>query len=661
MAKYQVLGNGNISVGLDEYGQIYDLNFPFVGLENHTGGRFVHKIGAWCDNKFHWIDDGSWQIEFKSSMKSIERDRIIATNEDMQIRLEFTNEVYNEKNIFLREVKVTNLLDNPRTIKLFFNQQFEIYESHRGDTAFYDPDNNVVIHYKGRRIFLINAYNRNDDEYFNQHSIGLFGIEGKEGTFKDAEDGFLESNPIEHGLTDSVVGVYVDVPGNESKYIEYWICISKLMEEVYDLNSYVIKKTPAYLLSSTKNYWIAWSNKKQHDFKDLTPEQVHLFFTSLKVMRIHTDNTGAIVASIDSDLLKNGRDYYSYVWPRDGALTSVAFSRAGFNDTNEEIFDFFKETISREGYFLHKYRADRSIGSSWHPWLYKGKKELPIQFDETALVIVALWEDFKISRNVEFVESLYNPIVRAASEFLMKQIHPETGIIKPSYDLWEERFGSGTFTSCTVYGGLRAAAKFADLFGKKDQYKQFNEAAEKVKQAILTYHYKADGGYFIKTLLTEQDSVDGTQKVNDVIDSSTLYGLFKFQVLDLQDEKLQSMKRVLHERLHCQTSVGGYPRYEKDNYFKVNNTVEGNPWIITTLWFAQLEISLAKSLDELKNLKHYFDWVLKYSLSFGILPEQIHPESGSPVSATPLTWSHAEYVVTVMDYIQRYEELSKAK
>ena len=39
---------------------------------------------------------------------------------------------------------------------------------------------------------------------------------------------------------------------------------------------------------------------------------------------------------------------------------------------------------------MHKYRPDKSLGSSWHPWVRNGKPELPIQEDETALVIYAL-------------------------------------------------------------------------------------------------------------------------------------------------------------------------------------------------------------------------------------------------------------------------------
>jgi len=31
------------------------------------------------------------------------------------------------------------------------------------------------------------------------------------------------------------------------------------------------------------------------------------------------------------------------------------------------------------------------------------------------------------------------------------------------------------------------------------------------------------------------------------------------------------------------------------------------------------------------------------------LPEQVNPEDGKPISVTPLVWSHAEYINTVLD------------
>jgi GH15 family glucan-1,4-alpha-glucosidase len=44
-----------------------------------------------------------------------------------------------------------------------------------------------------------------------------------------------------------------------------------------------------------------------------------------------------------------------------------------------------------------------------------------------------------------------------------------------------------------------------------------------------------------------------------------------------------------------------------------------------------------------------------------MLSEQVDPNSGVPLSVAPLTWSHAEFVVTVDDYVRKLERLRRAR
>ena len=48
----------------------------------------------------------------------------------------------------------------------------------------------------------------------------------------------------------------------------------------------------------------------------------------------------------------------------------------------------------------------------------------------------------------------------------------------------------------------------------------------------------------------------------------------------------------------------------------------------------------------------------KHSLPSGVLAEQIDPLTGTPISVSPLVWSHAEYVIAVCEYLNKYRELS---
>ena len=51
------------------------------------------------------------------------------------------------------------------------------------------------------------------------------------------------------------------------------------------------------------------------------------------------------------------------------------------------------------------------------------------------------------------------------------------------------------------------------------------------------------------------------------------------------------------------------------------------------------------------------EWVASHALSSGILPEQLNPYTGEPISATPLVWSHSEFVTAVMTYMEKLEQL----
>ena len=44
-------------------------------------------------------------------------------------------------------------------------------------------------------------------------------------------------------------------------------------------------------------------------------------------------------------------------------------------------------------------------------------------------------------------------------------------------------------------------------------------------------------------------------------------------------------------------------------------------------------------------------------ISSGMMSEQLDPQTGEQISASPLVWSHAEFVHTVIDYLEKLEEM----
>lgn len=652
MARAITIGNGNMLVGLDERGQVRDFYFPYVGHANHVSGAsgsYRHRVGIYAEGSIHWLYEDGWRVTVEGC-ETAGTGNLHYVHDRLGLEVFVADAVHNEKNIFIRVLTIVNTTPTNRNLKVFFGQEFRISESRRGDTAFYDPRVHAIVHYKGHNAFLVRA--QVGDEPFDQYSVGLFNMEGREGTYTDAADGVLSNNPIEHGSVDSVIGVSVEVEAGKQKDIAYWITAGMSVSEAHKLNDYVLSETPRRLIESTNKYWHLWMEKESRDMSALPSGIRSLYKRSLLVIRAHTDNRGGIIASSDSDMLNQGRDTYSYVWPRDAAFSVNALDRGGYIDAAQRFFSFMAARIERDGYLMHKYRVDGVLGSSWHPWVRNGKEELPIQEDETASVLVALYKHFEVARDVEFIESLYNPFIEPAAQFLMEYIDEETGLPKSSYDLWEEKYGTSTYTAASVYGALRSAAGIARLLGKTEKAEWYDTGASSVQKAILCYLYDLDMGMFVKLVQHQK----GGLVYDKTIDISSLHGIVYFEVLPPFDSRVVKAYETVCRHLIGGKDQKGFVRYENDGYYRVVPDVS-NPWCITTLWIAQYLIKRAKKRSELQEPLELLQWITSLGGEGGILPEQIHPHTNAPLSASPLVWSHSEFVVTVDEYLKAYKKL----
>jgi len=641
-----VIGNGRVAATLDGKMRIRDLFYPNVGLENHLLGH-EFRTGVWADGQFAWLGDG-WQI-MMAYMPDTLVSRCFAKNSDLGIELEANDAIHNFLNLYLGKVMVTNASNSGREVRLFFSHDFHVYGEATGDTVMYEPLSRAVIHYKRKRYFLIGGVT-DQGQGIHQFATGYKESLGRQGTWLDAEDGALEGNPIAQGSVDSVVSFRLEMQPRATSIVYHWVACGRNLSEVRDLDLRVRKTGVEQMLLETENYWAAWVSKRHVDLTPLSRDVTRSLKTSLLIMRAHVDNGGGITASCDSDVLQFNRDTYSYVWPRDGAIAAMAFDMAGFQEIPRLFFQFCDRVIDEEGFFHHKYLPDGSIGSSWHALIDpEGRRQLPIQEDETALVLYALWRHFQRYGDLEFIGKVYANLVTRATAFLLDYRDPETGLPRPSYDLWEEQTGAFTATAAAVYAALQAAAGFAKVFYDSERQETLNAAAASMKEAMLTYLYDRKLGRFIKAL-----HPGGAR--DPTVDSSLSF-IFTCGVFDARDEVVENTMRAVVDRLWIRSGVGGLARYENDGYHRVSNELPGNPWFISTLWLARWHIARATSLTELRQGLELLSWTAKRSLRSGVLAEQLHPYTGAPLSVSPLLWSHAEFVIAVYEYLDKRQEI----
>ncbi|MBC7836044.1 MAG: glycoside hydrolase family 15 protein [Phycisphaerales bacterium] len=647
------VGNGDLLITFDHLYRVRDLYFPLVGRFNHTTGN-VQRFGVWADGHLAWIEDDTWERELRYKSDTLVTD-VRLVNHRLGLEVICNDAVDFHEPVYLRRVTVKDLTGRARDVRVFFHFDLSIKESPVGDTADYDPESIGLVLYKDDSYFLVNGCDQHKCG-IDHWAIGTKRVGGAEGTWRDAEDGVLGRNAISQGSVDATVGFNLTVPARGQTSMTAWLACGSSYESIRALNKAIWQKGPERMIAKTEAYWRLWALKEPFDLSPLPRRVRDLFVRSMLITRTQVDNRGAIIAANDSDVAHFAGDHYSYCWPRDGALVTQALILAGQSELSRSFFRYCARVINKNGYFLHKYTPAGHLGSSWHPWLLDGKAVLPIQQDETALVLWALRLHFETFRDVEFIKPIYNALIGQPAAWML-EYRDHNGLPKPSWDLWEERRGIHTFTVATTIGGLQAASKFAADFGEMDKAAAFGEAAARMKGALKRHMYNAEEGRFAR-MATPDD--DGGYRLDMTRDSAN-YALWAFGAYEPDDPLMVAEMESLRSRLWVNTETGGCARYERDYYHQVEREnvvdVPGNPWVICTLWHAQHAVAKARTLEDLRDAVSILEWTVSRARPSGVLAEQYHPYTGQMMSVSPLTWSQATLITVVIEYLRKHAQL----
>jgi len=644
MSRPIVLSNGELHVGLNNFGMVHDFYYPYVGFENHSAGNdLLHRIGIWVDGQISWLDSpGEWAFTFRYPHSALVGHTLVK-NERLGVLLEFDDFVDAHICAFIRNIHIINLQDRKREIRLFMHQAFAIGDSRSNtDTAQYLPNSDAVLHYRGHRSFVVSG--SHNGAPFDQYTVGLFGIEGKKGTYCDAEDGELSQNNVEHGRVDSTIRFKVNVKAHSSQRIHYWIAAGKSNREALYVHKQVKEAGALAHLHRTADWWSNWLKPTYEVIEKIPVNHRMTFLQSMMILKSQIDKRGAIIASTDTSMLNYSRDAYGYSWPRDGAYTLWPLIRMGYKDEAYRFFEFTKAGLHTDGYVMHKYRADGALGSSWHSYVHEGGIIAPpIQEDETALVLFVFAEYYKMHPEAGVLKEFYQDMVLPMANFMSSFVDDTTGLPKPSYDLWEQTFQTSTYTTAVTYAALIAAADLASAANDPDSAVKWRSAADDIQTAAHKHLYNKDRKVFYRGINVK----DGQVIYDSVIDNSSIYGAYTFGLFAPDSEEVKSSIATIEELFGINNGAIGLPRCENDDYRRVNKNVTGNYWFICSLWLAQYYID--NNLDD--KATKIVDWVKSHAMSTGMMAEQIDPITNQIVSPAPLTWSHAEYVSTMLDMI----------
>lgn len=502
--------------------------------------------------------------------------------------------------------------------------------------SMYHPSFNGLVHHRGRRWLGIML--RTETEWarvghLNDHERArLWSGERLGAPIRPEDISGYPAGAVRHGWDQIVQGpaTWGAVAASPSDQIEFMIVCAESERHLGNILS-----TIGHIKTAQYFHMIEGVVKRRHApanplLSKIKDEKVRIIAAkSIDVLHSLQDGkTGALMAAAEVDPHSKLSGGYGFSWPRDGAYLALALGVSGFRERVEHFFKFCEMTQDPSGTWWQRYLATGHAGPSW------GR----IQIDEPASVIHGAYLHYKRTKDMFWLEKNW-PMITKGLSFLEKFHGPEHPLGLPSHDLWEERMGIHAYSLGAVAAAFHGGAYLAGELSDPKLQKHYAEWARSLTKIIAERFVTQE-----KVFRSYLPSDGGQGWWDDATDISLLGLIFPFGICRPDDP----LAKKLVERVRTLWSepVGGMLRYERDHYRG------GNPWILTTLWLATVELQMG-NIDEAKKL---FSWSVEKSTPQGMLAEQVHRESGLPFWVIPLAWSHAMFLLFVKEVIDRKVE-----
>lgn len=427
----------------------------------------------------------------------------------------------------------------------------------------------------------------------------------------------------------------------------------------------------------------------------------------LKVQEDRT-YAGALIASLSNpwgdtvDATESSTGYKA-VWPRDFYQVAMALMALGDRETPVAAFRYLPQVQVRAdtpgntgatGWFLQKTHVDGQI--EW----------VGVQLDQTAMPIMLGWKLWKAGQITDAeLATLYDRMIKPAADFLVdggkagllwndRQITPPW----TQQERWEEQEGYSPSTTAAVITGLTVAADIARASGDAPSAARYLAAADdyasKVEARMFTTAGAyGDGRYFLRLSRNEdpndklplgENNGQPAMPEDRIIDGGFLelvrYGVraadapaITASLPEYDDQTREARFRVRYDL----NGAPGFRRYGNDGYGENTETggnygvggmspgQRGRVWPIFTGERGHYELATVlgdTSLSESQRTarlgairQSYVHGMESFANDGLLLPEQVWDGVGNATShgyapgqgtnsATPLAWTHAEYI-----------------
>jgi glucoamylase len=375
---------------------------------------------------------------------------------------------------------------------------------------------------------------------------------------------------------------------------------------------------------------------------------------SAMVLRAHEDKTfrGAIIASLtvpwghEVDAGEGTAGGYHLVWARDLYEVATALMAMGDRAAAARALDYL---------FRVQQKPDGSFPQN--SWLDGRPYWGSLQLDEVAYPLVLAQQLGRTDAQT------YRDHVRPAAEFVVAH-----GPATPQ-ERWEEESGYSPSTIAAEVAGLVCAAAIADL-------NQDGEAASRYRRTADTWVRQLNGWtvtrtgplspepYYVRIAqhgapdsgeALEINNGGGTYDERAIVDAGFLE-LVRLGIRPADSQPIPASLAIVDRTIKVDTPNGpGWYRYNHDGYGEhadgrgYDGTGVGRLWPLLTGERGEYELARGG------NARPLLDAMQRFANAGRMLPEQVwdRPASPSPAhlrfgegtgSATPLAWSHAQFI-----------------
>jgi GH15 family glucan-1,4-alpha-glucosidase len=375
----------------------------------------------------------------------------------------------------------------------------------------------------------------------------------------------------------------------------------------------------------TRDFWLDWVRNLNVPFE----WQEAVIRASITLKLCSFEETGAIIAAVTTSISEapgSERNWdYRYCWIRDAYFTVQALNRVGASVVMERFIIYITNVIAMERRPVlspvYSILPENSLDEESVAALSGYRGQGPVRIGNAA------------AKQVQ--HDVYGAVILAASQMFYDERLPNAGdlalfdlleplgdsacrlALVPDAGIWEYRgrLRVNTYSATMCWAACDRLARIAERLGLNDKARKWREAADDLRQTILTRTWNADVGAYC-------GSLDGSE-----LDASVLL-IHEVGIVAATDPKFVATVELIGRRLGRD---GLLLRYEEPDDFGVPKAA----FTVCTFWY----VDALASIGRMAEARALFAKLLARRNHVGLLSEDIDPATGELWGNFPQTYS----------------------